>query len=148
MTDGFKFPKPGPRRPPMKPGQQRRKRINAKRATARRTSFVRDEQWKADVRQLACVVHIDPHDCRWPPGVEHRCDPSHIDHALGKDRRGLGQKTDDTRTVPMCRMAHDAYEFGTGIFKGATKEQRRTWGEVWLQKTEKAVEELRKARAA
>lgn len=140
------FPKPLPRerRPPKglkRSGYIERKTpLKAKRAKERRTAQVRDEAWKAAVRKLPCVVHEDPRDCTWPPGVKRRSDPSHTcpDH-------GLGQKGNDRKTVPMCRGAHGDWEFGRGQFKGLTKEQRRAMAAPWVARTEVEIEKRRAA---
>lgn len=132
----YPHPKPAPReRKPPKRLQakwflKRHTRINAKRATERRTSKVRDRSYKDEVKLLRCCAPGAPSGCRGP------IDPSHTDHDHGR-----GQKGDDTSCVPHCRKHHDDWENrpGAGVFKGWTKAQWRAYAAEMVGRTQAAI---------
>jgi hypothetical protein len=47
-------------------------------------------------------------------------------HHETTDRR-LGQKADDSRSMPLCRRCHRSFHDATGSFRDWTKAQRRAW---------------------
>lgn len=66
------------------------------RAAPKPDAPLRDGRYLAFVRRRPCLL------CGAPA-------PSHAHH---HGRRGLGQKTDDYRTIPLCARDHDAYHAG------------------------------------
>lgn len=92
-------------------GLYRKTRLKGKRAKPRRGPVV-DPSHLAFVRTLPCAA------CgRRPPSEPHH----------ERAGRGLGQKSDDDRAIPICRTCHDAEHDGRGHFAGWTKGQRREW---------------------
>ena len=78
---------------------------------------MRDEKHLAWVRTLPCCVCT-----RSTAGEAHH----------DTQGRGMGQKADDTRTIPLCRMHHDGAQHYRGPFKGWDKHQMREWFEEKL----------------
>ncbi len=124
------------------PGKPR-KRLPAKRATERRSSRVRDEEYLAWCRQQPCMVReffasipraadgsraqnideaieavlverLEAHGGGcWGP-----TDPEH-ERSGGAEGPGMGQKASDRRAWPCCRGHHDQrHNTASGIFKG------------------------------
>lgn len=48
---------------------------------------------------------------------------------------GMALKCPDAETMPMCSSHHRQWTDHTGIFKGWTKEQRRTWADERIAET-------------
>jgi len=48
---------------------------------------------------------------------------------------GMAMKCDDALTLPMCSAHHRQWTDHTGIFKGWTKEQRRSWADERIAET-------------
>jgi hypothetical protein len=91
-----------------------------------------DEAYLAAVRALPCC------GC----GAAAPSDPHHAATWL----RGLGQKCDDDKAIPLCRACHDEFHDGRGRFAGWTKEDRRDWCSRAIARTQAAV--ARRAPAA
>jgi hypothetical protein len=51
--------------------------------------------------------------------------PSDAHHHTGK--RGIGQKSDDKWSFPLCRTCHSAFHDHKGPFKDWSREGRRGW---------------------
>lgn len=128
QVDGPAFPKPAPKRPPMKPGQRRRTYVKAKRdghrgnpnpapqAFAKPAGRAYDTPFMAEVRKLPCKLKgKEGHNCTGR---------SQADHA---GRRPPGRKCDDRETIPMCPAAHDERTNSIGYFKGYDKTRMRNW---------------------
>lgn len=112
---------------------RRRKRVNPRRATPRRSHAVKDESFKAAVRLLPCCArYMGP--CR-----------GHVDPHHAGDDRGLGQKASDDTCIPMCRKHHTEIEDVTGAFKGWIKEMLRSWQDEKIAATRATVGEARAA---
>lgn len=111
------------RRTALKPGTSklwRSTKLKQKRkGPPRRSSRVRDKAHLAWVRTL---------DCCWC----HRRGPSDPHHDTKE--RGMSQKADDTRTIPLCRRCHDAAQDFQGDFKLWDRERMRAWFEGELAK--------------
>lgn len=103
------------RRTPLKRGKglKRSSALPRKRSKPRR-GRVRDEAHLAFVRTLPCCA----------PGCD-RVDASEAHHETTE--RGMGQKADDRRAMPMCRKHHRAFHDGREPFDGWTKPRRRAW---------------------
>lgn len=109
-----------------------RKRLPAKRATERRSSRVRDEEYLAWCRLQPCAVGKmiadgwwkDPDDhfvrtvapvfgCRGPTDPEHK-----------REGVGMGQKASDRDAWPCCRGHHEhRHNTKSGFFKGWPRAQ-------------------------
>lgn len=48
---------------------------------------------------------------------------------------GMAMKCPDAETMPMCTLHHRQWTDHTGLFKGWTKEQRRTWADERIAET-------------
>lgn len=57
-----------------------------------------------------------------PVLCDGRVDPHHDTHG-----RGMGQKTDDERAIPLCRKHHDEFHDGHGFFEHMDKAARHEW---------------------
>jgi hypothetical protein len=83
-------------------------------------------QYKAAVRALpCCACGVVP-----PDG----CDPHHT--TVG---RGLGKKSSDFETIPMCRGCHDDFHVVRGRFREMKRERRREWQRAQVARTQKAL---------
>lgn len=96
----------------------------------RRSSRVRDRQYVEIVRSLPCVLQASGEGCVYPLEVDH----------LGQ--RGLGQKSSDRETGPLCRKHHRERTDRTGYFKGWSNERMREWCDQVIKLTQQAVESL------
>lgn len=104
----------------------RKTRLRQKRAKPRRSSRVRDPAHLEFVRRLPCCL------CNRGP----RSEPHH-----DTEKRGMGQKADDTRTIPMCHRHHMDAQSYAGPFKGWDKYRMRAWFEEQLARVMAAKEE-------
>lgn len=79
-----------------------------------------DPRYKAWVKTLVCCV-----------GGERceRADPHHLIDGNGDARKGMSQTTPDRYLLPMCRVHHDLFHAGKGIFAGFDAAQRLTFQE-------------------
>lgn len=126
------------RRTPLKRGQplartgglKRGTKLKAKRSKPRRSSRVRDPKHLAWVRTLDCC-----HCARRSPSEAHH----------DTKERGMGQKADDTRTIPLCRSCHDGAQHYLGAFKFWDRDRMRAWFEAELAKVMALKEALRGA---
>lgn len=128
QVDGPAFPKPAPKRPPMKSGQRRRTHVKAKRdghrgnpspapqAFPKPAGRAYDTPYLLEVKRLPCKLK----------GKEgHTCDSrSQADHAGPRPR---GRKCDDRECIPMCHSAHVQRTECTGYFKGWDKVRMKNW---------------------
>ena len=110
---------------------KRKTRLAPKRATVRRSSRVRDEAYLAWVRLQPCRVRsmmetpfnagflssMAPNARCWGP-----TDPEHQRQGVG-----MGQKASDRDAWPCCRTHHDQRHDLSGVFKGWTREQMRSF---------------------
>lgn len=48
--------------------------------------------------------------------------------------RGLSRKSNDRRTFPLCAKHHDDFHTGSGYFSGWSKEERRIWQDVMVER--------------
>jgi hypothetical protein len=124
----FAFPKPSPRLPPKKSGQQRRKYLAAKRegrrgdpsppalAYPKPPGRAYDTPYMLEVKKLPCLLKGKP---------DHVCDGrSEADHAGLRPR---GRKSNDRETIPMCPRAHRERTGFRGYFKTFDKVRMRNW---------------------
>jgi hypothetical protein len=66
----------------------------------------------------------------------HRCAPSAVIEADHAGRRGIGQKCNDTETIPLCSDAHRARHAFNGPFKGWTRSRMRAWLDEAIVRTQ------------
>jgi hypothetical protein len=110
----------------------RKSRLRRKRPTERRSSRVRDEAYLAWVRLQPCRVRsmmetpfnvgfllssMAPNAYCWGPS-----DPEHQREGVG-----MGQKASDRDAWPCCRTHHGQRHDLSGVFKGWTREQMRSF---------------------
>ncbi len=82
---------------------------------------MRDKKWLEFIRSLPCAM------CLAPP-------PSDAHHSTSHPR-GMGLKSGDECTYPLCRGpegCHMAFHDKKGRFKGWGKEERRSWERVMV----------------
>ena len=99
---------------------RRTKRVNAKRATPRRTTMVRNPEYLVWVRGLTCV------SC----GIDKSTEAHHM------GARGMGQKCSDLEAVPMCSACHHAWHDANGIFAGVSKPERASFAQMAIADTQ------------
>lgn len=102
--------------------------------------------YKAWVKTLPCCVGGER--CR-------KADPHHLIDGNGDARKGMSQTAPDRYLLPMCRMHHDLFHAGKGVFAHFVEAQRLTFQEqecerlraIWAGLTEFGVwqEPLQKA---
>lgn len=115
------------RRAPIRRG----KRINQRRATPRRSSRVRDVEYMLWVKTLLCSVVEE-----WPD-VDYIPDPcSGVIEADHVGARGIGQKSSDRETIPMCSHHHRARHAARGEFQDISRERMREWKAAAVRRTQ------------
>ena len=67
-----------------------------------------------------------------PCAVCDRPAPSEAHHHTGG--RGRGQKADDRRTIPLCRVCHTDFHAACGFFKFYDKAARREWQDRMVER--------------
>lgn len=82
-----------------------------------KTPTFRSEAWLAAVRKLPCVC------CK-------RDGPSEAAHR--NEGKGMGIKTDDCYTVPLCHWCHQSFDQGVGF---GTKHEKRVMFDAWWMLT-------------
>jgi hypothetical protein len=100
-----------------KPSQLRAKplRRTAMKRKKRRPKPGDEPRYKAWIKTQACCVG------------GQRCgkaDPHHLIDGNGDARKGMSQTTPDRFLLPMCRVHHDLFHAGKGIFAHFDQEQR------------------------
>ena len=75
------------------------------------------------VRQLPCCAPSVT-ECQSPP-------PQHAHHSTGA---GMGVKSSDRDTIPLCWMHHRAFHDGSGPFEGWSREERERWQEEQVER--------------
>jgi hypothetical protein len=125
--DGFAFPKPVREKPTLRPGQNRRTRINPRRIKARRGPW-RSKEHKARVRELPCCAPGAPRGCRG------RKTASHLDQGLKE--KGMGMKTGDQNCVPHCNEHNACWDGHRGPFAGWTDEEREVYADEAIHETQ------------
>lgn len=78
-----------------------------------------DPAYLAWVRTLPCLIG---HECVGRVEAHH-----------STASRGLGQKTTDRETMPLCAAHHNQFHNARGVFSGWTREGRRTWQRRMLE---------------
>ena len=96
----------------------RRSRFIAKERATKQQRRSGDPAWLAWVRTLPCC------SCGARP-------PSHPHHSTGG---GMGMKSSDRETMPLCARCHRSFHDGTGKFDGFTKAQRRLFQELAIER--------------
>lgn len=86
----------------------------------------RSPRYLAFVRDEECCICAAP-----PPSDPHHIGP-----------RGMGQKTDDTRAVPLCRRHHDEYHATGRILPRGPAGTREMFAEVMVRLLTRYVERL------
>jgi len=121
-TAGFKFAKPTPRRAPMKPGQQRRSYIRARRPRRLDTAQSNPAflQWLHG--EPCCAGDLGP--CTGPIEAHH-----------AGPKPGIAMKSPDATAVPICRGHHRAVTERRGPFAGKTREEMRATQDEWIAAT-------------
>ena len=83
----------------------------------------RDPTYLAFIRELPCCAPSVT-ECQSPP-------PQHPHHSTGA---GMGMKTGDRETMPLCWMHHRQFHEGKGPFDGWTRDERRRWQEEQVER--------------
>jgi hypothetical protein len=87
---------------------------------------VTPKEYKAAVRALpCCACGVIP-----PDG----CDPHHITYV-----HGIGKKSSDFETIPMCRGCHDDFHVMRGRFRTMPRDRRRVWQRDHVVRTQRAL---------
>lgn len=115
-----KFAKPAPRvkaaRAPLP-----RSRMKAKRARRIDRETPQEKLYKAWIHTQPCVgEHFGKTD------VGHKCEGA-IEQSHERNMTGLGLKSNNLRSIPMCAWLHRLWEQHDGWFRGWSKEGRRLW---------------------
>jgi hypothetical protein len=74
----------------------------------------KDEAHLARVRALPCLIGF---------GCEGRVEADHVGY------RGVGEKSSDHETIPLCTRHHRERHLKAGYFLGFTKTEMREWRE-------------------
>ena len=98
-------------------------RIRRRRPTPRRASRVRDTDYMLWVKTLDCAAH----------GMSPCGGVIEADHG---GRRGLGQKSDDTTTYPLCTTHHRERTDFSGPFKRWSQADMRGWIAAAIEHTQ------------
>ena len=97
----------------------RGKRIRARRPTPRtRPEGYEDPGYLSYLREQPCRAPATA--THWGPG--HLSDPHHLRHLPSGASMGAHVK-DDRRAISLCRRHHGDIEFGTGPWKGWTRDE-------------------------
>lgn len=104
----------------------RRTKALANQRKTKRENRVGDPEYLAFIRSLPCCV------CRASP-------PSHPHHSTGA---GMGTKSSDRETMPLCFKHHRAFHDAKGPFEYLTRKERRTWQELQVQQCQELYASL------
>lgn len=100
---------------------RRKTRFRQRRPTPRRSSRVRDRVYLLWVRSRPCIS----------------CGTHHTEaHHAGI--RGLGQKSDDTSAIPLCRSCHRCWHDASGPFRNMDHDARRRFAAGAIEVTRAA----------
>jgi len=100
----------------------RRVKFMAKQRHTKQQKREGDPAWLAWVRNLPCC------SCGAPP-------PNHPHHSTGG---GMGMKSGDRETMPLCFRCHRAFHDGSGKFDGWTRAQRRLFQDPAVERVVRA----------
>lgn len=102
----------------------KRSPLKPKRATPRRSSRVRDVDYMLRVKALPCsLLYAGDHVCEGVIEADH----------VGP--RGLGQKSNDRDTIPLCTRGHRERTDFSGYFRGFDQAKMRLWCQRKLEVT-------------
>jgi hypothetical protein len=107
----------------------RGKRIAARRATPRRSSYFADPAYLDFVRAQPCAIARHFELPAW-------CGPSEPDHQ--REGAGAGQKRPDPFAYPACRAHHECQHALTGVFTGFTRDARRAVVSALIAQSQRA----------
>lgn len=94
----------------------RDKRVNPRRATARRSDRVRDIEFLSWVHtRPCCAIGLNGHVCDGPIEADH----------VGP--RPMGRKADDRTCIALCRLAHRQRTDFSGVFRDFDQARMRRW---------------------
>lgn len=88
---------------------------------------IRNDKWLAEVRLMPCTVEQDGEHCNGSPIHAH-----HLTTIKGE--RGMGQKTGDNYTLPLCSLHHNA------LHRIGEKSFWRLWGIDAIEETKRLWE--------
>ncbi len=115
------FPKPTPKKAPMRPGQQRRKYINQRSKTRVAVVDVERRDW---CRRQECMARVGFGPCRGRV----------VPHHAGKNP-GLSMKSGEDTTAPLCDGHHEDITGkwgGYGVFQELGEVGRRELQNDWI----------------
>lgn len=99
----------------------RRKKFMSISRTTKRQNREGDPAYLSWIGSLPCSI------CDSKP-------PNHAHHSTGA---GMGTKSHDREAMPMCWRHHRDFHDGKGIFDSWTREERRIWQELQVQRCQK-----------